>query len=131
MASTPSLRNRIGPNTVVMSANLGRETLCSTSSWSSWSYSSSWACSAADASTDGPELTRFDRRRAPEPRGTCGSGLEADRPDRTAAGHPGLRLRSGWQPRFSVPVRVLILTALAVLVAGCNGGTVDRHALTN
>ena len=27
--------------------------------------------------------------------------------------------------------RALVLTAAAVLLAGCNGGTVDRHALTN
>ena len=27
--------------------------------------------------------------------------------------------------------KALILVALAVLLAGCNGGTVDRHALTN
>ncbi len=27
--------------------------------------------------------------------------------------------------------RALVLTAAAVVLAGCNGGTVDRHALTN
>jgi hypothetical protein len=27
--------------------------------------------------------------------------------------------------------RLLVLAALTVLLAGCNGGTVDRHALTN
>ncbi len=27
--------------------------------------------------------------------------------------------------------RALVLTAAAVLLVGCNGGTVDRHALTN
>ena len=27
--------------------------------------------------------------------------------------------------------RALVLTVAAVLLAGCNGGTVDRHALTN
>jgi len=27
--------------------------------------------------------------------------------------------------------RVVIVAAVAVLLAGCNGGTVDRHALTN
>jgi hypothetical protein len=30
-----------------------------------------------------------------------------------------------------VLTRALVLTAAAVLLAGCNGGTVDRHALTN
>jgi hypothetical protein len=30
-----------------------------------------------------------------------------------------------------VLTRALALVALAVLLAGCNGGTVDRHALTN
>jgi hypothetical protein len=30
-----------------------------------------------------------------------------------------------------VRTRALALAALAVLLAGCNGGTVDRHALTN
>jgi hypothetical protein len=28
-------------------------------------------------------------------------------------------------------MRVLVLAASAALLAGCNGGTVDRHALTN
>jgi hypothetical protein len=28
-------------------------------------------------------------------------------------------------------MRALILSVLAALLAGCNGGTVDRHALTN
>jgi putative copper export protein len=31
-------------------------------------------------------------------------------------------------PRFS---RVIVLVVSVVIVAGCNGGTVDRHALTN
>jgi hypothetical protein len=30
-----------------------------------------------------------------------------------------------------VPKRALVIAASAVLLAGCNGGTVDRHALTN
>jgi hypothetical protein len=30
-----------------------------------------------------------------------------------------------------VPTRLLALAVFAVLLAGCNGGTVDRHALTN
>ncbi len=30
-----------------------------------------------------------------------------------------------------VRTRAVVLAALAVLFAGCNGGTVDRHALTN
>jgi hypothetical protein len=30
-----------------------------------------------------------------------------------------------------VLTRALVLTVAAVLLAGCNGGTVDRHALTN
>jgi hypothetical protein len=30
-----------------------------------------------------------------------------------------------------VQTRLLVLAVFAVLVAGCNGGTVDRHALTN
>jgi hypothetical protein len=30
-----------------------------------------------------------------------------------------------------VPTRVLVLLALALVLAACNGGTVDRHALTN
>jgi hypothetical protein len=30
-----------------------------------------------------------------------------------------------------VQTRLLALVAIAVLFAGCNGGTVDRHALTN
>jgi hypothetical protein len=32
---------------------------------------------------------------------------------------------------FAVLMRALVLAASAVLLAGCNGGTVDRHALTN
>ena len=28
-------------------------------------------------------------------------------------------------------LRLLLICVLAVVVAGCNGGTVDRHALTN
>ena len=31
----------------------------------------------------------------------------------------------------SVRSRFLVVAALAALLAGCNGGTVDRHALTN
>lgn len=31
----------------------------------------------------------------------------------------------------SVRSRALVVAALAALLAGCNGGTVDRHALTN
>jgi hypothetical protein len=30
-----------------------------------------------------------------------------------------------------VPRQILTVVAAAVLLAGCNGGTVDRHALTN
>jgi hypothetical protein len=30
-----------------------------------------------------------------------------------------------------VQTRILVLAAVAALLAGCNGGTVDRHALTN
>jgi hypothetical protein len=30
-----------------------------------------------------------------------------------------------------MPTRALALAACAALLAGCNGGTVDRHALTN
>jgi hypothetical protein len=30
-----------------------------------------------------------------------------------------------------VPIRALVLAALTVLLVACNGGTVDRHALTN
>lgn len=38
--------------------------------------------------------------------------------------------RSGMMPA-SVRTRALALAVLAALLAGCNGGTVDRHALTN
>jgi hypothetical protein len=31
----------------------------------------------------------------------------------------------------AVSTRTSVLAAMAVLLAGCNGGTVDRHALTN
>ena len=40
------------------------------------------------------------------------------------------RWRSGTH-RTLVLIRALVLAAAAVLLAGCNGGTVDRHALTN
>jgi CRP-like cAMP-binding protein len=32
---------------------------------------------------------------------------------------------------MNTTVRVLLLAVVALLLAGCNGGTVDRHALTN
>jgi hypothetical protein len=42
-------------------------------------------------------------------------------------------LKSGWWgiQRPSVLTRVFAAAACAALLAGCNGGTVDRHALTN
>jgi hypothetical protein len=42
-----------------------------------------------------------------------------------------IRVRPDGQRNQSVLARALVLVALAMLVAGCNGGTVDRHALTN
>src|SRR4051794_34389404 len=38
------------------------------------------------------------------------------------------RRLGGMLPLFS---RVIVLLVSVVIVAGCNGGTVDRHALTN
>jgi len=42
---------------------------------------------------------------------------------------PGLRFVC--RGENALTVRVLALVALTLVLAGCNGGTVDRHALTN
>ena len=45
--------------------------------------------------------------------------------ERRAKGFPGVA------PRENEPVRLAAVVALVLVVTGCNGGTVDHHALTN
>jgi len=52
-------------------------------------------------------------------------------PVAAAATSVGLKSVGSGTHRAPVRTRALVLAVFAVLLAGCNGGTVDRHALTN
>ena len=89
-----------------------------------------------------PDPVHQDRPYPPPDRDQAGEDgsrtrrVARERPRRLARstnpfGGRGIDGRPFGQHHPAVPTRILVFAAVAALLAGCNGGTVDRHALTN